>query len=95
MEVKHRDLRRGGETTEMNFRKGAFDIYGECPCGKFRESAPFGKLFHIHKAVCPKCGTSKDKWELRIGRYVWEGILWKPWTWPKYDFEYKKGKSEE
>ena len=42
-------------------KSGAFTKRGVCPCG-FQAYAPFGSLFHIHREVCPECGTSKREW---------------------------------
>jgi len=43
--------------------------------------APFGDKFHIHLEVCPRCGTDKKNWALRVMRYVATGRLFQPSTW--------------
>jgi hypothetical protein len=52
---------------------GDWDVYAQCQCG-WRERAPFGNRFHIHKTVCPDCGSDKQHWELVTGRYGVEGF---------------------
>jgi ribosomal protein L37E len=72
-------------------KKTNWHTRGICPCGWHR-SAPHGSLFHIHKDVCPKCGTKKERdgvsynWTTarmrkQISRKEIDPVLWKPWTW--------------
>jgi hypothetical protein len=64
-----------------------FDTYGVCPCG-YKERAPFGTLFHIHRTVCPKCGVNiEGNWRVKTLRKVSMSVLLKPSTWGKYKWE--------
>ncbi len=49
--------------------KEEWDIYGVCKCG-WCEEAPFGRLVHIHKEVCPECGTHKSEWTLKTRKWI-------------------------
>lgn len=62
----------------------AFNTYGVCPCGWYA-NAPFGNLFHIHREVCPQCGTSKRHWREVVGRPVNDGS----WLRPRWRLEEK------
>ncbi len=46
-----------------------YSKYAICPCGWFRE-APFGKIFHIHAEVCPRCGKEKHEWKVVTAKEV-------------------------
>lgn len=65
-------------------------VRGICPCGWHRH-APHGSLFHLHKDVCPECGTPKENrytynWKtarMRKKPAEWNdtAVWWRPWTW--------------
>lgn len=57
-----------------------WDIYGVCKCG-YKERAPFGRLHHIHKTVCPDCSNHKSNWDLETMRYISHVKLLRPSTW--------------
>jgi hypothetical protein len=67
-----------------------FDYYGICPCGEYRERAWRGNHFFISAEVCPKCGTHKNKWSIKISRWVYTQKLLKPSTWGKGYWENKE-----
>lgn len=49
--------------------KTKWDTYAKCDCGHLM-IAPFGKLFHVHSEVCPKCGTSKFRMVIVVARKI-------------------------
>ena len=58
-----------------------YDVYGVCECG-YKEHAPLGILFHIHRAVCPKCGVDVQRdWQIKVLRWVSHAKWWNPLTW--------------
>lgn len=63
-----------GASSSANAEAAKWKTYAVCNCG-YRTYAPFGDLFHVHAKVCPDCGESKKKMEVRTSRFVnggWE-----------------------
>ena len=48
--------------------------------------APFGKLFHVHTEVCPKCGEPKSSMAIVTARKVFSF----KWFRVKMDYEIKE-----
>lgn len=85
------DLLAREESGEV--RVGEWDTYAICPCGlHFR--LPFGDVFHIHRRVCPRCGTHKRSWVVRVCRWVSEAVWWRPSTWGRGHWENKEAERD-
>lgn len=52
----------------------AYDTYALCPCGWYTR-APFGKLFHVHREVCPSCGGDKYRCSVVVARVQNYGFM--------------------
>lgn len=65
--------------------KTDWDTFAKCKCGNMM-LAPFGKLFHVHTEVCPKCGEPKNNMEIVVARKV---FLYK-WFSVKMKYEFKE-----
>lgn len=58
----------------------AYETRAFCPCG-WNAHAPFSSTFHIHVEVCPRCGGNKEKWVVKVVRWISHSRLFKPSTW--------------
>lgn len=63
-------------------------------CDKVVSDVPMGSMWAVNNTfpICPECG-SPAAYTKKVGKRVFQGSLWNPFTWMKYGVIFKEEKS--